>query len=166
MDVETCLASVETTVQDADAALSTDLADHREHTSARLWRGQVLVDWEPDPHAGGCLVRPALLRRLLALHATASWLQDGLTFRASGRVVAALSPEHADLVRRLGGARVVELQLKLRFDDGQYVGGDETYMVVERGARVPLLRLRAEVRSRSVTAKVARDEVIGPSRRV
>ena len=166
MDVGACLASVETAVQDADADLATDLGDHHELTSARLWRGQVLVDWEPDPRAGGCLVRPALLRRLLTLHATVSSLQDGLTFRASGRVVAGLSPEHADLVRRLGGARVVELQLKLRFVEGQYVGGDETYVIVERGARVPLLRLSADVRSRSVTANVARDEVIGPSRRV
>ena len=39
-------------------------------------------------------------------------------------------------------------------------------MVLERGKRVTLLRLGAQVRSRSVATKVARGDVIGPSRRV
>src|ERR1700716_453689 len=100
MDVESCLASVEAALADADADLSTDLGGHRELTSARLWRGQVLVDWEPDPQAGGCLLRPALLRRLIALHAEVVREDAGLRINAPGRVVAGLSAEHADLVTR------------------------------------------------------------------
>ena len=54
MDLEAWLASVERALADGDATLSTELGDHRETTNARLWRGQVLVDWEPDSQAGGC----------------------------------------------------------------------------------------------------------------
>jgi hypothetical protein len=72
MSVERCLAAVESALLDADATLSTDLGGHRESTTARLWRGQVLVDWEPDARAGDCLLRPELLRRLIALGARVS----------------------------------------------------------------------------------------------
>jgi hypothetical protein len=109
----------------------------------------VLVDWEPDPQAGGCLLRPAVLRRLIALHAAVRQSGDLLMLRASGRMVAGLSPEHGRLVERLGGARRVELEVRLRFVDGEYRGGDETYCVQERGQRVPVVSLKAEVRVRS-----------------
>src|SRR5437773_4239721 len=109
MDIEACLDRIDGALADADADLSTDLGGHHELTSARLWRGQVLIDWEPDPQAGGCLLRPALLRRLIALHATTELSPAVLRINAPGRIVAGLSAEHADLVSRLGGARRVEL---------------------------------------------------------
>ena len=152
MNVEGCLAAVESALMDADATLSTDLGGHREVTSARLWRGQVLVDWEPDTRAGGCLLRPDLLRRLIALHATVGLKDDVMTLRAAGRVVAALSPAHAELVHQLGGASRVELVAHLNFKGDEYLGGDETYRLVRGGSRVPLLRLVANVRVRTAHA--------------
>lgn len=148
MEVEACLDKIEAAVADADAELSTDLGGHRELTSARLWRGQVLVDWEPDPQAGGCLLRPALLRRLIALHAVVEHEGAVLRISARGRIVAGLSPEHADLVARLGGARRVELHATLRFEGSRYRGGDETYYLVERGQRHTLVRVNADVHPR------------------
>jgi hypothetical protein len=155
MDATSGLASVEAALADSDASLSTDLGGHRETTVARLWRGQVLVDWEPDRTAGGCLLRPDLLRRLLALHAQVDTEPEVLRIIAPGRVVAALSPEHADLVSRLGGARRVELRATLRFDRDRYLGGQETYYLVERGQRVALVRLTAEVRARAPAPRTA-----------
>ncbi len=148
MDVEACLDLIDGALADADADLSIDLGGHHEKTSARLWRGQVLVDWEPDPQAGGCLLRPTLLRRLIALHATAEITGDTLRISAPGRIVAGLSAEHADLVARLGGARRVELQATLRFQRSAYHGGEETYFLVERGQRQVLVRVKADVRPR------------------
>jgi hypothetical protein len=150
VDEQACLDSVETALADADADLSTDLGDYHEVTRARLWRKQVLVDWEPDPQAGGCLLRPDLLRRLIALHAHVEADADGLHISAPGRIVAALSAEHSDLVARLGGARRVEMRATLRFEDQVYRGGQETYYLVDRGQRLPLLRLTADVRPRPV----------------
>jgi hypothetical protein len=152
VDVESCLASVERALEDGDATLSIHLGDHHETATARLWRGQVLIDWEPDLQAGGCLLRVALLRRLIALHARVALSDNALTLQAAGRVVASLSAAHADLVRRLGGAGRVELLVKLDFADGIYGGGDEVYHVVGRGQRAPLVRVRAEVRLRSARA--------------
>src|SRR5579859_2112828 len=114
MDTEAWLGDVAAALADADADLATDLGGHHEITSARLWRNQVLVDWEPDPQAGGCLLRPDLVRRLVALHARIEQVADGLRISAPGRIVAGLSAEHADLVTRLGGARRVEMRLTLR----------------------------------------------------
>jgi hypothetical protein len=158
MEVGACLTSVEAAVADADVALTTELGGHQEVTRARVWHGQVLVDWEPDATAGGCLVRPDLLRRLIALHAQVSLDADGddagsLLIVAPGRIVAALSPEHARLVARLGGARRLELQACLRFDRAQqYRGGRETYYLLERGQRVSLLELSAAVSPRTSPA--------------
>ena len=70
VDVEAFLTSVERAAADADATLSTDIGSHRERTAARLWKGQVLVDWEPDPTTGDILLRPELLRRLVAFTRT------------------------------------------------------------------------------------------------
>jgi hypothetical protein len=156
MDLETRLASVEAALANADAALTTSLGSHQETTSVRLWRGQVLVDWEPDTSAGGCLLRPELLRRLVALHAQVD-LSDAnmLRIAAPGRIVAVLSAEHADLVRRLGGERKVELRAQLRFKHDHYVGGQETYFVLERGQRVPLLRLTVSLQQRAMPAPAA-----------
>jgi hypothetical protein len=152
-EVPTALANVEAALLDADARLSTDLGDRREVTVARLWRGQVLVDWEADAQAGDCLLRVELLRRLVELRAQTRFVGNELVVQAPGRIVAALSPEHAALVRRLGGARRVEMTLRLRFAQtgglGAYLGGEEVYALVERGRRVPLLRLLAEVTVRA-----------------
>jgi hypothetical protein len=148
MEVQACLASIEAAMVNADADLATDLGDHHEQTSARLWRSKVLVDWEPDKQAGGCLLRPDLLRRLIALHAHVDRSGGILRITAPGRVVAALSPEHAELVARLGGARRVEMQAALVFDADTYRGGQETYYLVERGKRLALLQLTADVRPR------------------
>jgi hypothetical protein len=152
LNLEAVLAAVEAAAADADASLTTDLGASHEQTPVRLWRGQVLVDWEPDERAGDCLFRPTLLRRLVALHAGVALGHDRLKMDASGRVVAALSATHADLVRRLGGPRRVDLHLRLRFDNGVYLGGDETYFVLEHGRRAPLLSVKAEVRVRSTRA--------------
>jgi hypothetical protein len=152
MDLDAQLASVEAALADADADLTTDLGNNHEVTRARLWRNQVLVDWEPDPQAGGCLLRPDLLRRLIALHARVERVPEGVRITAPGRVVAALSAEHADLVARLGGARRVEMHATLRFEAEHYRGGHETYYLVERGRRVALLRLTADVRPRPARA--------------
>src|SRR6266540_7227708 len=66
------------------------------------------------------LFRPALVRRLLALHADATLTAGGsvLRLRASGRIVVALSDTHAQLVAQLGGASRVELRARLRFSAG------------------------------------------------
>ncbi len=150
------LDRVESALADADAELTTDLGGTHEVTRARLWRNQVLVDWEPDSQAGGCLLRPALLRRLVALNARVETGATGLSISAAGRVVAALSAEHADLVARLGGARRVEMRATLRFEAGVYRGGQETYYLVERGQRLPLLRLSAEVAPRQAREALPR----------
>lgn len=152
MDLDALFSRVDAALVDGDAYLLTDMGGHHEATSARLWQGRVLVDWEPDVHAGGCLLRPSLLRRLVALHAQISPTQDGVRINAPGRVVAGLSAAHADLVGRLGGARRVELEVDLRFAAEKYRGGRETYFLIEHGRRVPLLRVTAEVRLRRAHA--------------
>jgi hypothetical protein len=154
MDIEWFLASVEAALGNADVNLSTELGGVEEVTSARLWHGQVLVDWEPDATAGGCLLRPDLLRRLIALHAQVTVENDGGALRliAPGRVVASLSAEHADLVARLGGARRVELEARLRFEGHDYRGGQETYYLLERRQHLPLLQLTAAVSPRTSPA--------------
>jgi hypothetical protein len=151
-DLEAALAKVEVALLDADARLSTDLGDRQEVTTARLWRGQVLVDWEADTQTGDCLLRVELLRRLVALRARTRFVGNDLLVQAPGRIVAALSGEHAALVRRLGGSRRVELTIRLRFAAENYVGGEEMYSLVERGRHVPLLRLIAEVSVRTPRA--------------
>jgi hypothetical protein len=152
MDVTACLGRIDAALADADADLSTDLGGTHEVTRARLWRDQVLVDWEPDTQAGGCLLRPELLRRLIALHARVEPAANGFSINAPGRVVVALSPEHADLVARLGGARRVEMRAALHFEGDVYRGGQETYYLVERGKRLPLLTITADVRPRQARA--------------
>ena len=85
----------------------------------------------------------------MALQAEVSGSAEAVDLCASGRIVEALSAEHADLVRRLGGARRVELRLRLEFAGGTYRGGVETYYVLEHGRRVALMGVRADVRVRS-----------------
>ncbi len=148
MDADGFIARVEAALNDADATLSTDLGGQREVTTARAWHGQVLVDWEPDERAGDCLLRPDLLRQLLVLRASARVTTDELVVVAPGRAVAALSPRHAALVQRLGGARRIELTVQLKFADGVYRGGEERYSLVGRRDRAPLFRLTADVRVR------------------
>lgn len=151
MDLAAALESVESVLLDANVVLLTDLSGYRQETRARTWRGRVLVDWEPDPQAGDCLLRPGLLRRLLALHASTEIGSEVVRISAPGRIVAGVSDAHAELVRRLGGARRVQLQATLRFGDGVYLGGEEVYSVVERGQSRPLLRLSADVSARAAS---------------
>jgi hypothetical protein len=152
IDPEARLASVEAALVDAEAELTTDLGDDHELTLARISRGRVLVDWEPDSMAGGTLLRPHQLRRLIALHASVETDPARGTLRlvASGRVLAGLSREHAELVAGLGGARRIELRAVLHFAEDQYRGGQETYYLVERGQRLPLLRVSAVLRPRLI----------------
>lgn len=147
--LDTYLAAMEAAVVDADATLSTDLGGDHTETRVRLWREQALVDWEPDAAVGDCLFRPALLRRLLQLHATVRAAKDDIVIEAPGRVVASLSPEHAALVQRMGGARRVHMTLRLSFAGGVYTGGIETFEVVDRGRRLPLMRLRGTITPRA-----------------
>ena len=146
--VPALLDRIEAALEDADATISTGLGDHQESTTARLWQGQVLVDWEPDARAGGCLLRPALLRRLVALHARVDSRPNRLSVIAPGRILEALSPDHADLVRRLGGPRRLEIEIRLQFAEGDYLGGDETYWLVDATHRHPLLQLNVRLQVR------------------
>jgi hypothetical protein len=148
MDLAASLMAIRSTLADADAELTTVLGGHREVTQARVWKGQVLVDWEPDEQAGGCLLRPELVERLIALHAIADLRSDELRIRASGRVLASLSAAHRELVGRLGGEQHVEMRARLRFADGVYLGGEERYAMIERGLPVELLQVSATVRAR------------------
>lgn len=149
---EARLAALEAALVDADASLLTDIGGHHEATMARLWQGHVLVDWEPDSYAGGCLLRPFLLRRLVGLHAQVHNSQARLRITAPGRVVAALSEAHAELVERLGGARGVQLEVDLHFAGEKYRGGRERYFLAKFGRRVPLLQVTADVRLRRAHA--------------
>jgi hypothetical protein len=142
MDLHDALARMEATLQNAQAELLTELGGERTSASARVWQGRVLVDWELDDQAGGCLLRPPLVRRLVALHA-ATEVRDGeVKLRAAGHIVARLSTYHADLVERLGSPNRVELWTTLRFNAQDYLGGEEAYTLVKR----PLLRVIAAVR--------------------
>ena len=152
MGIDSALAAIEAALQDADAQLSMNLGGRQELTIARLWRGQVLVDWEPDPQAGDCLLRVDLLRRLVELRARTKLSPDKLTLEAPGRLVAALSEDHEALVRRLGGARRLTLTIVLHFKAGTYAGGEETYAMVDRGRPTPLLKLEARVELRPARA--------------
>lgn len=146
------LEAVAAALEDADAQLLTDLGGSREVTSARLWRGQVLVDWQPDLQAGGSLLRVDLLRALVASGAKTSVTTNEVILEVPGRLVAALSENHAQLVRRLGGARRVSLSVRLRFAQDQYVGGQETYALVAQRRASPLLQVTADVRVRAPRA--------------
>jgi hypothetical protein len=146
---EVWLSEVEAALQDADAELVTDLGGRQETTTARLWRGQVLVDWQPDAQAGDCLLRPQLLRSLVEGRASVTATTAEVTLVATGRLVAALSDEHAALVRRLGGARRITLTIRLAFKDGAYIRGEETYALVDKGRPNPLLRLTAHITLRT-----------------
>ena len=150
MDAAACVAAMDATLADAYAELITTLGGQEVHTEVRLWRGQVLIDWEADDAAGGCLLRPALVTRLLALHAQVSAEADELRLRASGNIVAGLSAQHKQLVAQLGGAGHVEMRAALHFQDGRYTGGEERYAVIERGRRVDVLTLRVAVSSTRV----------------
>jgi hypothetical protein len=153
LKLQACLIRLDAAMLDADARLCTYLGGQQEVTNVRLWRGQVLIDWEPDAQAGGCLLRAALVRRLVTLDAPVEFVGDDLVLAASGRIVAALSPDHSALIRRLGGARRVQLAVRLRFVHGEYRGGEETYFLAERGRRIPLVRLTADVTLRTSRAE-------------
>jgi hypothetical protein len=165
MDLEASLAVMTATLADADAELATVLGGFRELTQARVWQGQVLVEWEPDAMAGGLLLRPGMVHRLVALHAHVEAIDSaaagrGWRLRAPGHIVSGLSPAHAELVARLGGARRIELTVELRFSPAStaptYTGGRETYAVVGRGHHAPLVDLSVQVRPRAPRPESAR----------
>jgi hypothetical protein len=144
------LERMERALESGVAELRVEIGGHEEVTQARLARGQVLVDWEPDDAAGGCLLRPALVRRLLLLNAQVRTADDEVIVRAQPRVVRSLSEQHARLVAGLQPAP--SLCLRLRFDGpaGAYSGGEERYEApARRGRRAQdgavMLRLTARL---------------------
>lgn len=164
--LQTCLNGVEEALANGDAELTLEMGGYRDVTRARLWQGQVLVDWERDEVAGGVLLRPSLVHRLVALGASveSSEQSPDVMLRAGPRVVAALSPGHAALAARLDGQ--AELRVTLRCtSDGTYLGGEELYSVPASAARAgtrvqppaaaALLRLTAEVRRRAAPGQPA-----------
>lgn len=146
LDLEAFLARMADTVQDADATLEIAIGGLTETTRVRLWRGQVLVDWEPDDEAGDCLLRPDLVRRLATLGASAEASARGLRVRANSRVVARLSHRHAAFVAQVAAPAALRMDLYFDGDQGVYLGGSETYAV--SGSDASLLTLRASVERR------------------
>lgn len=153
MNLEECFASVEAALADGDARLSTVLGAHlQEVTHVRLWRGQVLVDWEPDAEAGDCLFRPALLRRLVLLDARVTLKPNALELHASERMVAALSARHAELVQSLRHVGRFDLSVRLRFEQQTYREGLEMHTLIRNGHHIALMRLEADVKVRAPRA--------------
>jgi len=146
------LRAVESALDDADAQLTTDLGGRHELTSARLWHGDVLVDWQPDPLAGDCLLHVGLLRQLLALGARVTHDTHDVVISAPGRAVAALSEHHASLVRQLGGARRIALTIRLQFVGDKYIGGEEAFSLATGRRPSALLRLSVDVQIRASKA--------------
>lgn len=146
--LDTLLQRMAATVENADADLLLEMGGYQEHTRARLWQGQVLVEWERDDTAGGCLVRPELVRRLALLGAALDVSPTGATLRAGPRVVASLSESHARLEQELGQPADLTLRLSFQGADGPYVGGEEVYVVRGRRGGATLLRLTATVQPR------------------
>lgn len=139
---------MEAALRDADVQLTIEMGGLCEESTARVWQGQVLVDWELDNDAGGCLLRPHLVRRLVELGArVAEESPTRLRLRGAPRVVAALGPGHAGLASGVAGSPALELTLT-RDDAGTYLGGTEDYHLAGRRA-APLLRLEARVRPRA-----------------
>lgn len=140
---------MEAALTDADVQLQIEIGGLREGATARMWQGQVLVDWERDDDAGGCLLRPHLVRRLVELGArVVEESPTRLRLHGAPRVVAALGPGHAGLASGVAGSPALELTLT-RDGAGTYLGGTEEYHLAgRRGA--PLLRLEATVRPRGV----------------
>lgn len=141
VDIEPWLARMEAALANGVAHLTLEMGGYRESTDARLWQGSVLVDWERDEAAGGCLLRPALARRLIALGARAiaqPAAGDGqaatLTIEGPGRVVAGLSASHAVMLARLPREAEPVVRVVLRFgaNEGAYLGGTEAYVVGPR----------------------------------
>ncbi len=140
---------MEQALVDGYADLDLEIGGHHELSRARLARGQVFVDWERDESAGGCLLRAALVRRLLLLNARVRAETTDVVLTAGPELVSRLSDEHERLVR--GVSPKPTLMLRLRFDgpDGAYRGGEERYDVPlpGRGRASTILRLRAQVRA-------------------
>jgi hypothetical protein len=139
---------MERALVDAYAELDLEIGGHHELSRARVTRGQVFVEWEQDDSAGGCLLRAALVRRLLLLNARVRSDPTLVVLTAGPEPLSRLSDEHQRLVR--GVSPKPTLSLRLRFDgpDGAYTGGEERYEVPlpGRGRASTILRLRAQVR--------------------
>lgn len=162
--IEPALAAMEEALVNADAEITLTMGGYQEISTARVWQGAVLVEWERDDTAGGVLLRPALAARLVALGTPVERTRSmagtkTVSLHASPRIVAALSPHHAQLARQLGEAAT--LHVTLNFDAaGSYVGGEERYAVQPRGGKrtaragteAPLLRLTVGVRRRATSA--------------
>jgi hypothetical protein len=137
---------MEEALVDGYAELDLEIGGHHELTRARLAHGQVLVDWERDDAAGGCLLRAALVRRLLLLNARVRWQPPTVMLTAGPQLLKHLSEEHERLVR--GVTPPPLLSLRLRFDGpaGAYVGGEERYDSGRAASSTMILRLRARLR--------------------
>lgn len=142
---------MEASLTDAEVHLKIEIGGLREESIARVWQGQVLVDWERDDDAGGCLLRPHLVRRLVELGGRlVEETPTRLRLRGAPRVVAALGPGHAGLATGLARSPAIEVTL-MRDDAGTYLGGTEEYRLAGRQG-APLMRLEARVRPRIAKA--------------
>jgi hypothetical protein len=152
--LEPFLTRMGAVLANAQAEISLTMGGYTDVTVARLWQGDVLVEWERDDFAGGCLLRPALVRRLVILGATVerdqprgASAETWLVVRARPRVVQSLSDRHAHLAAQLGGQASLRLTLRFAGAEGSsYLGGEETY-AIEPSTRQRLRRgspLRAE----------------------
>jgi hypothetical protein len=170
-ELEPFLARMETVLANGEAQISLTMGGYTDVTTARLWQGDVLVDWERDDFAGGCLLRPSLVRRLVVLGATIegdSTLGISREFRvlvrARPRVVQSLSERHARLAAQLGGQ--ASLELTLRFagrEQGPYLGGEEVY-ALEPSARQRLRRGSAGASEAAVLLHLAAEVKARPAR--
>jgi hypothetical protein len=147
---------MEQALVEGSADLDLEIGGHHELSHARLARGQVFVDWEPDDTAGGCLLRAALVRRLVLLNARVRREPAAVVLTAGPPLLRRLSDEHARLVQ--GVVPQPTLMLRLRFDgpDGAYAGGEERYEVPHQGrgrADVSPVILRLRVRLRAAATR-------------
>jgi hypothetical protein len=140
---------MEHALADAYAELDLEIGGHHELSRARLTRGQVFIDWERDDSAGGCLLRVALVRRLLLLNARVRSEPTVVVLTAGPELLSRLSDEHERLVRGVSPKPTLTLRLRFAGPDAAYIGGEERYDVPlpGRGRASTILRLRAQVRT-------------------
>ncbi len=147
-DLEDLLTRMDAVLQNAEGDLTVQMGGLTEPSRVHVWQGQVLVDWERDEEAGGCLLRPALVRRLVQLGARLEARDDCHRIVGSAPVVAALSPYHQRLASQLGRPPALELTLRLDALGGAYLGGEERYLVRGPGGASTMLLLTARLRPR------------------
>ncbi len=151
-DLDPYLRRMDAALADADAEITVALGGLVETISARVWMGQVMVEWERDESAGGLLLHPRLVERLAALGGTPKLDGESVGFDVGPQVVRALDAYRLRLGGQLGTSP--HLRLTLRFDGpgGAYTGGEEAYVVPGTKRETTLLRLTAQVTPRAPRA--------------